>query len=294
MISLESLDTCPLCTGPHFNHYLTARDFTVTQEEFNIVQCKDCGFLFTNPRPPQKELGRYYESDEYISHTNKGNSLINTGYKIARRFTLDSKLRLIQKHSPPGRILDYGCGTGAFLQHCQKNQWQVQGVEPNEQAREIANDVTKNNVTDSVDNLNEQYDAITLWHVLEHISKLNETIEQLKKLLKQQGSMFIAVPNPASMDAREFEQYWAAYDVPRHLYHFTQKSMTQLMEKHDMIVSEVIPMKLDAFYVSLLSNKYRSGRSKMAKSFITGLLSNSYGNKTGEYSSLIYRVTRNA
>lgn len=293
MSSLENLAACPLCDGGHFSTYLETKDYSVTEEEFTIVSCNSCGFLFTNPRPVETELGKYYDSDEYVSHTNEGNSLINSLYKIARKFTLGNKLKLIKKHAVENKVLDYGCGTGAFLEYCQKHNWQIAGVEPNQQARSIANKLTNNCVADSLDQVKPEFDVITLWHVLEHVSKLNNTLKQIKSLLTPDGNLYIAVPNPSSKDAKKFERYWAAYDVPRHLYHFTQNSMNKLLSKHGMRIVEVLPMKLDSFYVSLLSNKYQFGSSKMINSFITGLLSNSYANKSGEYSSLIYRIQKN-
>jgi 2-polyprenyl-3-methyl-5-hydroxy-6-metoxy-1,4-benzoquinol methylase len=293
MISLETLDNCPVCNSGKFTIYIETKDYSVSGEPFNIVSCNNCHFRFTNPRPRPEDLGKYYESADYISHTNQGNTLVNGMYKKARSFTIRWKLKLIQANQPKGTLLDFGCGTGQFLEYCQKHGWKINGVEPGEGARAIANEATDGKVVEALSQLeSSSYNVITLWHVLEHIAHLNETFEQLKQHLKSDGEMLIAVPNSEAKDAQEFGAHWAAYDVPRHLYHFTPETMAKFMAKHGMTIVETIPMKLDAYYVSLLSNKHKNGSQKLLKSFLNGLQSNSYANKSGNFSSLIYRVRK--
>ena len=287
----ELLTKCPLCSGEHFNNVIQSKDFTVTGEDFNIVSCETCGFKFTNPRPLAADMGHYYESKDYVSHTNQANSIINTIYKIARKFTLGWKYNLIKKQEGAKTILDYGCGTGEFINFCKNKGWQIQGIEPNSKARQQATNLNNQGIKSSLSQIdNAAFQVITMWHVLEHIPDLKETFTALKKMLTPDGFMLIAVPNCNSHDAQLFKEDWAAYDLPRHLYHFTQKSMQKMMTNHGMDVVTVIPMKLDAYYVSLLSNKIKFGRNKLLKSFVNGLYSNSYANKHNEYSSLIYLV----
>ena len=293
MISLEALDACPVCNGKQFTTYIETQDYSVSGEPFSIVSCSNCQFRFTNPRPKPEDLGKYYESTDYISHTNQGNSLVNGLYKKARLFTIRWKLKLIQANQRTGAVLDFGCGTGQFLEYCQKHGWTINGVEPSDGARNSANNATHNKVVESLSQLQSTtYNVITLWHVLEHIAQLNDTFEQLKKHLKSDGEMLIAVPNSEANDAQKFGPHWAAYDVPRHLYHFTPETMAKFVAKHGMTIVETIPMKLDAYYVSLLSNKHKNGSPKLLKSFINGLQSNTYANKSGDFSSLIYRVRK--
>jgi SAM-dependent methyltransferase len=289
MSQQELLGICPLCEGGHFDEFLRTKDFTVSEEFFTIVSCQKCGFRFTNPRPGKEKLGSYYESDNYISHANSANSLVNFVYKLARTFTLRWKYKLITRIKSRGLILDYGCGTGEFLGFCKDKGWRITGVEPNDKARQQAIELTGQKIFSRLSSMvTPKFDVITLWHVLEHIPDLNQTFAELKSLLDTAGYMLIAVPNSESHDAHLFKQHWAAYDVPRHLYHFTRKSMNKLVANHGMKVVDVIPMKLDSYYVSLLSNKIKFGKLKLFNSFITGLLSNIYAIRNTEYSSLIF------
>jgi 2-polyprenyl-3-methyl-5-hydroxy-6-metoxy-1,4-benzoquinol methylase len=203
------------------------------------------------------------------------------------------KVALLNKKAPrKGKILDYGCGTGHFLAACRSNGWQVAGVEPNARAREEATRRVGQSI--GADDLGgfsaESFDAITLWHVLEHVHELTGTLKQLIGLLKPDGVLIIAVPNVESFDAQHYRQDWAAYDVPRHLYHFSPKTMTQLLKKHKLVVRETLPLPLDAYYVSMLSEKHRAERQGGLLSVLkAGYKSNQYAAEhEGQYSSLIY------
>ncbi|WKK76615.2 class I SAM-dependent methyltransferase [Marivirga salinae] len=292
----EKLSECPVCSASNLKNHKVIKDHSVSQESFNIMICDNCNFQFTNPRPNEEEIAKYYQSDEYISHSDKANSPINFIYKVARKYALASKRKLINSitKDKKGRLLDYGCGTGYFLETMQKNGWKTYGIEPNDSAREIAN--TKGKVQESIEELklkNKKFDVITLWHVLEHIHNLNETIKILKTILKEKGKIVIAVPNIESYEQKVFEEEWAAYDVPRHLYHFSQDTMNTLMLKHGLKIKKIYPMKLDSYYVSLLSNKYKFNKNKFLNSFITGYKSNSYANlNKNNYSSLIYIIKK--
>ncbi len=286
-MALENLTNCPVCNSGKTTLHKTVKDYTVSQQKFNIVTCSSCSFLYTNPRPMAESLGAYYKSDDYISHTNKSNSPINLIYKLARIQTLKWKYNLVQKTNPK-TLLDYGCGTGHFLNYCQNKGLKINGFEPDKEARQIARQGLENAIFSSTKNIENSFDAITLWHVLEHIPNLNEVISWLKNHLAKQGRLIIAVPNPQSLDAQIFKEHWAAYDVPRHLYHFTKNTLTNLVNRHSFSVESIHPMKLDSFYVSLLSNNHKHNRSKPLNSFLNGLKSNSYARKSMNYSSLIY------
>ena len=272
---------------------MVVKDNSVSKESFVIVQCENCGFKFTNPRPAEASIGQYYQSEEYISHTNKATSITNQAYKLVRTYTIKQKVDLINRLSAKDTILDYGCGTGNFLAACKKNGWQVQGYEPNNLARSQAEELLQQKLTGESSFLDqishESFQVITLWHVLEHVHTLNETFKKLIQLVKPGGKIIIAVPNADSQDAQVYKENWAAYDVPRHLYHFTQATMRRFLKKHKIELVEVIPMKFDAYYVSLLSEKYVSGNTALFKSVLTGFKSNIYASKNAnDYSSLIY------
>jgi len=291
---MRIIDICPICDGNQFNTYLKCEDHTVSHEIFNIVQCARCNFLITSPSPDPDKLDQYYLSEQYISHAVSHRTLQEKLYKHARSYTLSWKLKLINHHRPQSRIptlMDFGCGTGQFLRKSQQAGWKITGVEPSTPAREEANRLTNATITASIDsNSGQLNDVITLWHVLEHIPNLNDTISTLKKLLQPAGTLFIAVPNPESWDAQQYSRFWAGYDVPRHLWHFTQRNMTALLKKHQLKLLNTIPMKLDAFYVSLLSEKYQhhSLPYTFAKASINGLRSNFHARRENQYSSLIY------
>lgn len=292
---LEKVDICPLCSSGHFNEYLVCKDYTVSKEDFTITQCDQCKLLLTSPRPTADTLSNYYQSEDYISHQNKSTNPINFIYKLARYFTIKSKVNLLNRFANKGNVLDIGCGTGHFLKACKSNGWSIAGVEPDPTAREIASAQTGMAVKNDLHLIeNNTFDAITLWHVLEHVADLNLYIEKLYTLLDKNGIMIVAVPNYRSYDAQYYQKYWAAYDVPRHLYHFDQDTMKQLMHNHQLKVKEVVPMKLDAFYVSLLSEGYKQrGAMKYPLSIINGWKSNRYAKKNNKnYSSLIYIITK--
>ncbi|AHJ99825.1 class I SAM-dependent methyltransferase [Hymenobacter swuensis] len=292
----ERLEKCPVCGKTEFRNKLVVEDKSVSKESFAIQQCEACTFRFTNPRPDAAHIGRYYESDEYVSHNSGAGGVINQAYKVARYFTMRRKVALVNQRASKGRLLDYGCGTGHFLAAAKADGWQVAGWEPNARAREEATERVGQPIgTESLVQFQPaSFDAITLWHVLEHVHSLNETLAQLISLLKPDGTLVIAVPNVDSLDAQHYRQDWAAYDVPRHLYHFSPKTMTHLLKKHKMQVVEVLPMPLDAYYVSMLSEKHRAERGGgMLTVLKAGYKSNQYAAQhEGQYSSLIYVVRK--
>jgi 2-polyprenyl-3-methyl-5-hydroxy-6-metoxy-1,4-benzoquinol methylase len=289
------LTACPICGNHSFSQHLICKDHLVSQEDFQLVKCNKCQFIFTNPRPPEEEIGDYYQSQQYISHTDKSNNPINTIYRIARYFTMRQKLKMINSIASGERLLDFGCGTGDFLSICRKNGFDVHGFEPDSGARSIAANKNQINIHHQMEDLQSLTDIsiVTLWHVLEHVYHLNDTFIKIKNVLHKDGKIVIAVPNYDSYDAEVYQHHWAAYDVPRHLYHFNPQSMNNFIQKHHLKIIGIKPMKLDSFYVSLLSAKYRSGTQNILKSFITGYKSNTYAkNNNNSYSSLIYIVSK--
>ncbi len=294
---MDDLDQCPICDGHEFHHHLTCQDYTVSGEYFDIVECETCEFRFTNPRPSPDEIGQYYESDDYTPHQDTGQGLIDTLYRWVRLYTLRSKHRLIASlvSTPPGRLLDFGCGTGEFLDLCQSNGWEARGLEPDSGAQEVA--ATKYGLTvedpaDIQEFPSDHFDVITLWHVLEHVPQLSDTIEELKRTLAPTGTLVVAVPNCASLDAQYYGEHWAAYDVPRHLYHFRPPDVRRLFDPFGMTVTDTRPMRLDAFYVSLLSEQYRDGWRLRAP--VVALLSTLWATRhPHQYSAQMYLIREN-
>ncbi|QIP11463.1 methyltransferase domain-containing protein [Spirosoma aureum] len=288
---METVNSCPVCGSTKFTPYLVCKDYLVSNQNFNIEQCETCGFRLTNPRPDEKTIGSYYKSEQYVSHNDESSGVINTAYRLVRNYTLRSKLNLINKlNGGPGRILDVGCGTGAFLDTSKQGGWQVMGMEPDPDARAVAQKKLEADIQPNLRALDgaTPFDIITLWHVLEHIPDLNETVPQLNKLLSPKGTLLIAVPNSDSYDAHYFKEYWAAYDVPRHLQHFTPSTIKLLFKKHGLTCIEQKPMVFDAFYIAMLSTRYMTGKTDYLKSMRVGLTSNQQAKQTGNSSSLIY------
>lgn len=291
-MKMETLCTCPVCQSSRLSPFLTCKDYTVSQEEFTLVRCDTCGFVFTNPRPTEAEIGRYYQSTDYISHSNTKKGIISQVYHAVRRITLKNKLSLLNRLVPgKGRLLDVGCGTGMFLSVCQENGWTVSGIEPDPGARKLAEEQIKQPVQDTILGSfpGETFQAITLWHVLEHIHRLEETLTWLQERLATDGRLIIAVPNLESHDAAVYGEHWAAYDVPRHLYHFAPNTLKPLMGQYGFIQEETLPMPFDSFYVSMLSTRYRDGKTRYVEAVQQGLKSNRLGKgERPNYSSLIY------
>lgn len=288
---------CPVCGGEDLQHLLSSKDNTVSQQVFELRQCQTCKLGITTPRPADEDLHQYYLSDDYISHSNKGKTLVDKVYLIARSFTLKWKLRIVQQGgTTPDKILDYGCGTGEFLSACKTAGWTTVGVEPSPAAREQAKTITASPVYESLQSVtDDNFTVITLWHVLEHVSNLDQTLSLLKSKLTENGTIFIAVPNHSSWDSQHYKEHWAGYDTPRHLWHFSRETMRTLITKNGMTVTGTIPMKLDSFYISLLSEKYKNSKSSvtgMLKATLNGLTSNVKASKSGDYSSLIYIVKK--
>ena len=274
--------------------FLNCKDHTVSNEFYQVTINKEYDMLVTKPVP--KNLGDYYKSEDYISHTDSKKSILDKVYQAVKNITLKRKLKLIdtslfnQNSSsiPEKNILDVGAGTGDFLKVCKDNYWNVFGVEPDLGARNIASKKGIILLEDLSKIKNKQFEIITLWHVLEHVENLEEYISTLKSLLTKDGKLIIAVPNYKSYDAKYYKEFWAAFDVPRHLWHFSQTSISKLFSKEDMMVEKTLPMKFDSYYVSLLSEKYKSGKMNPIKSFYRGFISNMKARSSSEYSSLIY------
>ncbi|MEO6230056.1 MAG: class I SAM-dependent methyltransferase [Ferruginibacter sp.] len=300
MSSIITRKACPSCNGENISKVLTCRDHTVSKESFEIWECEKCSLRFTQHVPNQDSIGPFYQSDTYISHTDTEKGIINKLYKIARNYTLKWKMQLVKtvtgKVKTPGSLLDIGAGTGAFLQSVNEAGWTARGLEPDEGARKICLDNYKLQL-DSPEKLfelaNETFDAVTMWHVLEHVHQLHGYFQQIKRVLKQGGVALIALPNYTSLDATYYGANWAAYDVPRHLYHFSPASMETLVALHDMKLEAEKPMWLDAFYIAMLSEQYKSGKTNLLPAIWNGFKSNLKALQTREKcSSLVYIIRK--
>ena len=266
------------------------KDYSVSKEIFELHHNPEYDLLITFPKPSLEKLPSYYESEDYISHTDGKRSLFERLYHFIKNIALKNKVKLINAQSEKGKLLDIGAGTGDFLVVAKNDGWQTIGIEPSLKAKTIA--INKGvNLADNISDLeSNSFDVITMWHVLEHVPNLDEYIIELKRLLKPSGTIIIAVPNFKSFDANFYGRHWAAYDVPRHIWHFSKTTIDKLFLEKEMKLVEVLPMKFDSFYVSLLSEKYKTGSMNFIRAFCVGLKSNLSGKKTKEYSSHIYII----
>jgi 2-polyprenyl-3-methyl-5-hydroxy-6-metoxy-1,4-benzoquinol methylase len=283
---------CPICAEKELKGFLSCKDETVSKKMFQIEFCSACGFALTNPRPANESLGAFYESDEYISHSNTKKGLVSSLYQSVRKRTLKAKLRLLSTRSKQGLVLDIGCGTGEFLATCKESGWKTIGIEPSASARKQGQENFGLDVRDEQDLAgieNASAEAVTMWHVLEHVPDLHGRLKRIKEILKPNGVFIVAVPNRGSHDAAHYGANWAAYDVPRHLWHFRPQDITALMNRAGFEVKEILPMKFDSYYVSLLSEKYKNGRPRLLAAFWRGWISN---RKAGsdKWSSQIYII----
>lgn len=270
---------CPGCGSASIGPVLQAKDHTVSAETFPIWECRACRLRFTQDVPDAAGIGPYYQSEDYISHTNTTKGLVNRLYQLVRKRTLRVKRKLLQKETGvrQGTLLDVGSGTGAFLREMTDHGWSCTGLEPDAGARQVAANLFGVTLQESKVLFTlpaGSFQAITLWHVLEHVHELHAYLDMLKKLLAPGGRIFIAVPNYTAGDARIYREHWAAYDVPRHLYHFSPESVKQLAAKHGLQLIKMKPMWYDSFYISLLSSKYKYGRTRLLSAFVSGVRSN--------------------
>ena len=287
-----TIKNCPSCKSEKISSYLQCIDDTVSRETFTISKCANCSFLFTNNIPKPEELARYYQSEEYISHSNSNKGLFNKLYQIIRSITLRRKVSQLGKET--GSLLEFGSGTGELLAACQQKGWECVGIEPEKKGRAQARQNHKLELLETEEDVNfskNSIDRIMLWHVLEHMPNLQETIGKFKHWLKKDGKLLVAVPNHKSWDAKYYQEHWAAYDVPRHLYHFDKDSIKDLLNQHDLEIAKTKPMWFDAFYVAILSEKIKTGRKKILKGAAVGLISNLNALlKNKEFSSQLFII----
>jgi len=290
---------CPVCNHSNIQIAIESQDFSLTQTAFSVLHCNHCSLRFTSPAPNQDEIGQYYKFNDYISHTDTKEGWMNQLYHFVRSKTLADKTNWVQSLfiGHKGHLLDIGAGTGAFAHAMQQKAWKVTGLEPDAITRDKAFEIHQLHLqsTDVIFDLpDHEFEVITMWHVLEHVHKLKPYLNQCFKSLKYNGRLIIAVPNYTSFDARHYKKYWAAYDLPRHLYHFSPKSMSILLNEMGFEIVAIRPMWYDSFYVSLLSEKYKqSGKLGILIAGMIGLISNIFALKDpSKASSVIYEVKK--
>lgn len=275
-MELVHYDKCPLCLSEKTDRYLRLKDHFLSKEEFDVFRCIDCGFIFTQDHPDEDNISDYYKSEDYFSHNDNAKSLSAILYKIARELMLKRKLRIIRKTSglSTGVLLDIGSGSGHFAAFIKKNGWRVSGVEINKTVRERSSSEFNFPVfaPDRLSSLqSESFDCVTLWHSLEHFQEPFKYTYEIKRLLKPGGICILALPNSSSCDAEYYRESWGAWDVPRHLWHFTPETVRLFSEKSGFFIRDILSLPFDVYYVSTLSEKYRSARSPLVSGILKGI-----------------------
>lgn len=294
---LEDLKSCPSCGSNTFVKDISCTDYTYSKDVFSIVECSTCKLHFTNPRPTEEAIGKYYDSPEYVSHTDTNSGLLFTLYGFVKNYSLKQKRKLLEGFSIDKSVLDYGAGSGDFSAELATHGWSVTSYEPDSNARKrIVEKHSKIQLADTLKSVEtDSKSVITLWHVLEHVHQLTETIHEFHRVLKADGTLIIAVPNHTSYDAEFYDSKWAAYDVPRHLYHFNPSTLEKLIFANGFRLKQIKPMWFDSFYVSLLSEKNVIGPGLLnaligwPRAFLIGLISNLKAiSQNSRCSSIIY------
>ena len=282
---------CPWCSSEKAQINLWLKDEFLTKEDFHICQCLSCGLLYTMPRPTKEKIGAYYKSEEYYSHQENKKGFIPRIYEAVKKVNLKTKYKLATKGMETGKMLDIGCGVGDYIHFAEEHGWKCMGVEPSEEAKTIAQKRIKGKIINSeeLENIpDETFDVITMWHVLEHIDDLKWQLTQLQRLVKKDGRIVIAVPNYKSYDAQYYKELWAAYDVPRHLNHFSKPTIVKIFNSSGLKLMKIEKLVWDAYYISYMSEQYKHHSLPLIKGAYRGLMSNCKARRTGEWSSMVY------
>ena len=288
---------CPWCNSENNSKFLELKDYFLTQENFEILECNDCKLLFTTPCPTPDKIGDYYKSDDYLSHNESKKGIVPKIYNLVKKVNIKNKFNITVngQQTTDNSILDIGCGVGDFLNYAKEKGCDITGIEPSEDARKIAEEKlgTKIFSPEELQNIpNESFDIVTMWHVLEHVADLKTEIHHLERIVKKNGRLVLALPNYKSFDAEYYKDKWAAYDVPRHLNHFSRTSIKNIFNTTAFQLIDIKPLKWDSYYISMLSEQYLKHSNVLLKAMITGCKSNCKAIKSGEYSSLVYVFTK--
>ena len=290
------MNTCPWCGTPSDKLHLKLKDYFLSKEDFEIMECPQCGLLYTIPRPSPDEIGKYYKSDEYYSHQQNQKGFIPRIYEKVKTINLKHKVSLAIDGLPQGKLLDIGCGVGDFLVQVKKQDWETAGIEPSDDAKKIAQTrlgFVPLAPSESISLPDCSFDVITLWHVLEHIDDLKFQTSEIYRLLKPNGRLVIALPNYQSFDCQYYKDKWAAWDVPRHLNHFSPETLRSIISSLDFQYIDTQKLIWDAYYISFMSERYLENALPLLRGACVGLRSNLKARSSGMYSSLVYRFQKN-
>jgi 2-polyprenyl-3-methyl-5-hydroxy-6-metoxy-1,4-benzoquinol methylase len=236
---MQNQPVCPLCTATETGLFCVVPQKRAggPDHSWSIVRCRECGGGWTAPLPDQRQLASFYPP-AYLGDTESRLEQFFSGRLQRTRSWRNEleKVKLVERFIGGGTILDVGCADGTFLWALNARNWTRHGVEHIKEvvrlvsARMPGLHLTAGDIFAS--SLHEgQFDVISLWHVFEHLVEPGRVLDRLFGLLKPGGWLFIAAPNIDSLQAHLFRQYWFAFDVPRHVFHFSPSSLRRLLAR---------------------------------------------------------------
>ena len=243
---------CILCNSKkYFNTIETVTDRFDKSSQYQIQRCR-CGMISTNPRLDFEELSDHYKNKNYHPQ-NRENRIFNCFYRIAQIFNNRSKKKLIQKYHCKGFLLDYGGGDGQFCRYMSRNNWNTHIYEPYLKISGIKGGF----VSDKKEVKSGFYDVISMFHSLEHIYDLDDAFSLISRSLIEKGVLIVSVPNYNAAERPWFKSKWIAYDVPRHVHHFTIESIKKILDKYGFEIIDYRPMYIDTIYNIIMSYNSR-------------------------------------
>jgi SAM-dependent methyltransferase len=226
---------CNSCGADDTSHVLTGRDLLHGMPgQFDLMQCNGCGLMYLNPQLTPEELAPYYPED-YEPHVGTKKERLGWLRRIDYRYGVEKRYRAIMRYHPrPGRMLDVGCGPGAFLDGMREHGWEVEGIEPGIRPATYASEElglqVRNTTLEDADLEPASFDLVTMWNVLEHLSDPQRALRRIREALRPDGLLVFAIPSVMSYDLLVFGKYWAGYDLPRHLFIFPPATLERMVE----------------------------------------------------------------
>ena len=288
---------CPLCGGNDTSHFTDCTDHAVSNETYSLQRCGSCGLIFTIAPPDSQDKQTYSKLDQELNRADNPRKRLDRLYYYARILNIRRKIRLIERLTrvSSGKLLNYGAKSGYFSSRMTDRGWKVTSLEEYHEQRIFSLEMFHHRMMDidEIDSLPPgSFDAVTLWHTLEHQEDPHTLIEKLIRLLKPNGLLFAAVPNTDSLDAAWYGSQWAAWDVPRHLLHFNTTSMIRFGLAHNLVLMHHERMPFEAFYIPMLSEKFKGNRHPIITGAVRGLKFWHKTNTDREKSSSIVYVFR--
>ena len=293
-MTYQDFEPCPLCGASEQIPYANCTDFTVSKESFTLMRCQSCGVVYTLDPPSEEQMCRYDKLNLKLKLGDSPTGLTSRLYYHVRSRMLRKKARIVesQAYRTSGSLLNYGAKTGFFSHKMERRGWKVTSVEKYHEERLFSLEMFHHRMIDVPDMALLQagtFDVITMWHVFEHSHHPNELLDRFYELLRPGGILVMACPNIRSTDAMHYGPYWAAYDVPRHLWHFNPNSITGLAYRHGFTLMHHEKMPYDRFYISILSERHLRHRMAFLRGMLQGLRSWRISiTKRGRSSSLVY------